>query len=59
MLVCGGDAGGAHIVAVCDEAEDVVRGGDGLLLEADDLHLLLVVLQHPQLCLLVQQVKHL
>ena len=57
--VCGRDAGRADVVSVLDQPEDVLDAADLLLLESDHLHLLLGVLQHTQLLLPVQQVKHL
>lgn len=46
-------------VAHFDELQDVFCAPDLLLLEPHHLNLLLAVLQHPQLSLTVQQVKHL
>ena len=59
MVVGGGLAGCARVVAVLDESEDVIDTGDCLLLQPHHLHLLSAVLQHTQLLLLVHQVKHL
>ena len=47
------------VVAVLDELQDIIHAADWLLPQPHHLHLLLVVLQHPQSHLVVQQVKHL
>lgn len=59
VVVGGGGAGGAHLVAMLDETQDIFCVTDCLLPQAHHLHLLLAILQYPQLQLLVQQVKHL
>jgi len=53
------DAGRAHCVAVLDQPHHGVDARDLSLLDADDLHLLPAVLQHAQLLLVIEQVKHL
>ena len=59
MAVSERDAGRACGVAMLDQPHDVVDARDVCLLDADDLYLLLPVLQHAQLLLPVQQVEHL
>ena len=59
VVVGGRLAGRARHVAVLDECEHVVDARHLLLAQPAHLHLLVAVLEHPQLLLLVQQVEHL
>ena len=59
VVVGGRDARRADGVSVLDQPHHVRSAVNHFLLETDDLHLLLAILQHSQLLLPVQQVKHL
>lgn len=59
MVIGRRNAGSSDGISMLDESHDVGNTGNHFLLQADDLHMLLAILQHTQLLFGIQQVKHL
>jgi hypothetical protein len=59
MIVGGRDTRRAHVVAALNQTQNIIDGLNDFLLQSDDLHLLLAILQHTQLLLVVEQVEYL
>ena len=50
---------GSHGISMLDKSQHIGNACDDFLLQSDDLHLLFTILEHSQLLLCIQQVKHL